>query len=54
MISCGNDNIRLWRTRHGSLRSCAVDLGHHGVAEFTDVTFGPPTAPGGDPAERKL
>ena len=54
MIPCGNDNIRLWRVRHGALRSCPVDLGCHDVAEFTDITFGATLIPEGDQAERKL
>uniref|UniRef100_A0A7N5ZRL7 WD repeat-containing protein 90 n=1 Tax=Anabas testudineus TaxID=64144 RepID=A0A7N5ZRL7_ANATE len=26
MVSCGRDNIRLWRVRNGTLRSCPVNL----------------------------
>ena len=40
MVSCGEDNIRFWRVRHGSLRSCPVDIGSDRSLEFTDVCFG--------------
>uniref|UniRef100_H2UQ97 WD repeat domain 90 n=1 Tax=Takifugu rubripes TaxID=31033 RepID=H2UQ97_TAKRU len=39
MVSCGWDNIRLWRVRNGTLRSCPVDLGEYRSIDFTDVTF---------------
>ncbi|XP_034782531.2 WD repeat-containing protein 90 [Acipenser ruthenus] len=39
MVSCGRDNIRLWRVRSGSLRSCPVNLAEYHAVEFTDVAF---------------
>ncbi|XP_051274453.1 WD repeat-containing protein 90 [Dicentrarchus labrax] len=39
MVSCGRDNIRLWRVRNGTLRSCPVNLGEYHSMDFTDVAF---------------
>ncbi|MED6241311.1 hypothetical protein ATANTOWER_008505 [Ataeniobius toweri] len=39
MVSCGRENIRLWRVRNGTLRSCPVNLGEYHSLDFTDVTF---------------
>uniref|UniRef100_A0A8C0VFW5 WD repeat domain 90 n=1 Tax=Cyanistes caeruleus TaxID=156563 RepID=A0A8C0VFW5_CYACU len=39
MVSCGRDNIRLWRVRSGALRSCPVRLGEYHSLDFTDLTF---------------
>ncbi|XP_069124737.1 WD repeat-containing protein 90-like isoform X4 [Argopecten irradians] len=39
MVSCGRDNIRLWRVKDGHLRSAPVNLGEHHTVEFTDVCF---------------
>lgn len=39
MVSCGRDNIRLWRIRNGTLRSCPVNLGEYHSQDFTDVAF---------------
>ncbi|KFQ55786.1 WD repeat-containing protein 90, partial [Nestor notabilis] len=39
MVSCGWDNIRLWRVRSGALRSCPVDLGEYHSLEFTGLAF---------------
>ncbi|XP_058477467.1 WD repeat-containing protein 90 isoform X2 [Solea solea] len=39
MVSCGRDNIRLWRVRNGTLRSCPLDLGEYHSVDFTDVSF---------------
>ncbi|XP_049916646.1 WD repeat-containing protein 90 isoform X3 [Epinephelus moara] len=39
MVSCGRDNIRLWRVRNGMLRSCPVNLGEYHSLDFTDVAF---------------
>ncbi|XP_019939112.2 WD repeat-containing protein 90 isoform X1 [Paralichthys olivaceus] len=41
MVSCGRDNIRLWRVRNGMLRSCPVNLGEYNQQsmDFTDVAF---------------
>lgn len=39
MVSCGRDNIRLWRLRNGMLRSCPVNLGEYHSMDFTDVAF---------------
>jgi hypothetical protein len=40
MVSCGRDNIRLWRVKEGQLRSAPVNLAEHHSMEFTDVAFG--------------
>uniref|UniRef100_A0A672FSF8 WD repeat domain 90 n=1 Tax=Salarias fasciatus TaxID=181472 RepID=A0A672FSF8_SALFA len=45
MVSCGRDNVRLWRVRNGSLRSCPVDLGEYQSVDFTDVAFEEGNAP---------
>ncbi|XP_063961233.1 WD repeat-containing protein 90-like isoform X2 [Lytechinus pictus] len=52
MISCGRDNVRVWRVRNGSLRSAPVNLGQVTVAEFTDVCFEAPSTPGMEPADK--
>ncbi|XP_072229948.1 WD repeat-containing protein 90 [Leuresthes tenuis] len=39
MVSCGRDNIRLWRVRNGMLRSCPINLGEYHSLDFTDVAF---------------
>ncbi|XP_035829418.1 WD repeat-containing protein 90 [Aplysia californica] len=39
MVSCGRDNVRLWRVREGALRSAPVSLGEYHAMEFTDVCF---------------
>lgn len=39
MVSCGSGNVRLWRVRGGSLRSCPVNLGQYHNLEFTDLAF---------------
>ncbi|NXU76574.1 WDR90 protein, partial [Oreotrochilus melanogaster] len=39
MVSCGQDNIRLWRVRSGALRCCPLSLGEYHSLEFTDLTF---------------
>ncbi|CAM9653813.1 unnamed protein product, partial [Lampetra fluviatilis] len=39
LVSCGRDNVRVWRLQNGSLRSCAVDLGGLHSTEVTDVAF---------------
>lgn len=44
MVSCGHGNIRLWRLKGKSLKSCPVDLGRHHHLLFTDVAF-PEAAP---------
>ncbi|XP_035694518.1 WD repeat-containing protein 90-like [Branchiostoma floridae] len=54
MVSCGRDNIRFWRLKHGSLRSAPVSLGEYHSMEFTDIMF-PVTADRESHAsERKL
>ncbi|KAK3717349.1 hypothetical protein QZH41_011587, partial [Actinostola sp. cb2023] len=40
MVSCGKENIRFWRLRNGSLRSCPLELRQHAMTEFTDITYG--------------
>ncbi|RMX43573.1 hypothetical protein pdam_00010827, partial [Pocillopora damicornis] len=54
LISCGNDNIRFWRIRHGSLRSCPVDLGRQGLVHFTDIAYGAKNPTSADPTVRKV
>ncbi|XP_043935318.1 WD repeat-containing protein 90 [Protopterus annectens] len=54
MVSCGRDNIRLWRVRSGSLRSCPVNLGDYHAMEFTDVAFEEGHIPDQDPEDRTL
>uniref|UniRef100_A0A8C8CP46 WD repeat-containing protein 90 n=1 Tax=Oncorhynchus tshawytscha TaxID=74940 RepID=A0A8C8CP46_ONCTS len=39
MVSCGRDNVRLWRVRSGALRSCPVNLVEYHALDFTDVAF---------------
>lgn len=39
LISCGNHNIRVWKIKSNSLRSCPVDLHHLGNVCFTDFTI---------------
>lgn len=54
LVSCGDNNIRFWRIRHGSLRSCPVDLGRHGSVCFTDIVYGAKNPYSADPAVRKV
>ncbi|XP_061823595.1 WD repeat-containing protein 90 isoform X2 [Nerophis lumbriciformis] len=39
LVSCGHDNIRLWRVRSGILRSCPINLSDYKSLDFTDVAF---------------
>lgn len=39
LISCGIENIRFWRIREQSLRSCPVNLKDYHNEEFTDIVF---------------
>eukprot|EP00039_Didymoeca_costata_P020621 m.341916 g.341916 ORF g.341916 m.341916 type:complete len:1772 (+) comp20674_c0_seq1:408-5723(+) len=41
IVSCGKDNIRLWRMKNGSLRSTPINLSnfHEANMEFTDIGF---------------
>ena len=53
MISCGRDNIRLWRVKDGALRSAPVNLGeYHASFEFTDCCFEAGFEPTKDPLDR--
>ncbi|XP_053813526.1 WD repeat-containing protein 90 isoform X4 [Vidua chalybeata] len=52
MVSCGRDNIRLWRVRSGALRSCPVSLGEYHSLEFTDLAF--EAGPEQEPEDRAL
>jgi len=54
LVSCGKDNIRFWRIRHGSLRSCPVDLGRQGSVYFTDIVYGAKNPLSADPTVRKV
>ncbi|EDV28238.1 uncharacterized protein TRIADDRAFT_20616 [Trichoplax adhaerens] len=39
LVSCGLENIRFWRIREQSLRSCPVNLKDYHNEEFTDIVF---------------
>ena len=39
LVSCGRNNIRLWRLKDSSLRSAAVPLAEHHTQEFTDICW---------------
>ncbi|XP_063077510.1 WD repeat-containing protein 90 [Engraulis encrasicolus] len=39
MVSCGFGNVRLWRLRSGSLRSCPLNLDQLHSLEFTDLAL---------------
>ncbi|XP_007499277.1 WD repeat-containing protein 90 isoform X1 [Monodelphis domestica] len=54
MVSCGRDNIRLWRIRGGTLRSCPVNLGEYHALEFTDLAFEEGHVANREPEERTL
>ncbi|KAI4898063.1 hypothetical protein NFI96_018064 [Prochilodus magdalenae] len=54
MVSCGVGNIRLWRVRGASLRSCPVDLGQYHSLEFTDLAFELGHSPDRQPDDRTL
>ncbi|KFR16439.1 WD repeat-containing protein 90, partial [Opisthocomus hoazin] len=54
MVSCGRDNVRLWRVRSGALRSCAVSLGEYHSLEFTDLAFEEGHAAEREPEDRTL
>lgn len=54
MVSCGRDNIRLWRVKEGSLRSAPVNLGEYHNMEFTDVVFEAGYHITKDPADRRV
>uniref|UniRef100_A0A673Z2F4 WD repeat-containing protein 90 n=1 Tax=Salmo trutta TaxID=8032 RepID=A0A673Z2F4_SALTR len=54
MVSCGRDNVRLWRVRSGSLRSCPVNLGEYHALDFTDVAFEEGHSADREPEDRTL
>ncbi|XP_018863760.1 WD repeat-containing protein 90 isoform X7 [Parus major] len=54
MVSCGRDNIRLWRVRSGALRSCPVRLGEYHSLHFTDLAFEEGPGLQQDPEDRAL
>ncbi|XP_018426891.1 PREDICTED: WD repeat-containing protein 90 [Nanorana parkeri] len=54
MVSCGKDNVRLWRVRSGSLRSCPVNLDEYHTLEFTDLAFEAVHSPEKEPEDRTL
>ncbi|XP_074454129.1 WD repeat-containing protein 90 isoform X1 [Larus michahellis] len=54
MVSCGRDNIRLWRVRSGALRSCPINLGEYHSLEFTDLAFEEGHAAEREPEDRML
>ncbi|XP_075250219.1 WD repeat-containing protein 90-like [Convolutriloba macropyga] len=39
MVSCGRENIRFWRLKQKSLRSCPVDLGDYATHYFAEVSY---------------
>lgn len=54
MVSCGRDNIRLWRVKDGQLRSAPVNLGDYHSAEFTDCCFEAGHKSNKDPLDRTV
>ena len=52
MVSCGRDNIRLWRVKDGNLRSAPVNLGEFHAMEFSDCCFEAGYEPTKDPLDR--
>ncbi len=52
MVSCGRDNVRLWRVKDGSLRSAPVNLGEYHTMEFTDCCFEAGYESSKDPMDR--
>ncbi|XP_067407333.1 WD repeat-containing protein 90 isoform X2 [Emydura macquarii macquarii] len=54
MVSCGRDNVRLWRVRSGALRSCPVNLGEYHSLEFTDLAFEEGHSAEREPEDRTL
>lgn len=54
MVSCGRDNIRIWRLRNGSLRSAPVNIGDFNTTEFTDICFEAIPLHGLQPADKML
>nr|XP_034986517.1 WD repeat-containing protein 90 isoform X1 [Zootoca vivipara] len=54
MVSCGRDNVRLWRVRSGVLRSCPVNLGEYRSMEFTDLDFEAGHSTQREPQDRTL
>lgn len=52
MVSCGRDNIRLWRIKDGNLRSAPVNLGEYHAMEFADCCFEAGFEPNKDPLDR--
>ncbi|XP_055662481.1 WD repeat-containing protein 90 isoform X3 [Falco peregrinus] len=54
MVSCGRDNIRLWRVRDGELRSCPIKLGEYHSLEFTDLAFAEGHTAEREPQDRAL
>ncbi|XP_027718740.1 WD repeat-containing protein 90 isoform X2 [Vombatus ursinus] len=54
MVSCGRDNVRLWRIRSGTLRSCPVNLGEYHALEFTDLAFEEGHVANREPKDRTL
>ena len=54
MVSCGRDNVRVWRVRDGALRSAPVNLGEYHTMEFTDVCFAAGYEATKEPSDRLL
>ncbi|XP_060116727.1 LOW QUALITY PROTEIN: WD repeat-containing protein 90 [Heteronotia binoei] len=54
MVSCGRDNVRLWRVRSRALRSCPVNLGEYRSLEFTDLDFEAGHSTEREPEDRTL
>jgi WD40 repeat protein len=47
MVSCGHSNVRLWRVKERSLRSCPVNTGEYHGIHFTDAVFDEAIRPDG-------
>ncbi|CAH1794798.1 unnamed protein product [Owenia fusiformis] len=54
MVSCGRDNIRIWRVKEGSLRSAPVNLQEYHSMEFTDCCFEAGYQPSREPNDRLI
>ena len=53
MVSCGRDNLRLWRVKDGQLRSAPVNLGDYHAMHFTACCYEAGVQPTKDPLDRK-
>ncbi|XP_065066075.1 WD repeat-containing protein 90-like [Rhopilema esculentum] len=54
LVTCGMDNLRVWKVKRGSLRSHPVDTGNRPLPGFTDFDFEVIQNLVQDPSNRKL